>query len=356
MTPAQFLARMKRKEIAPAYLFLGSEAYDRLRAREALMAAVLGDDREAGLTRHDLAETPLAEVIDDARALSLFASRRVIVVTNAEAVLPRGRSAEEEPPEGEAAGAAAGGNDDLAGYMRDPSPGVVLLFEAARWEFEGEEKKKLERVRRFYAAISEVVELKPYSAEDARLEAQALVKRAGIQMEPSAVELLVESLGANVARVATEVEKLRLFAANRAITVDDISALVPDARATTIFALVGALGRRDRARALEHLDTLSREGEYLPLALAFLSTQFRLALAAKQAGLRSASQVQSHLTRAGVPMWSSRAEQVWQTVSKFSKEQIERAMCLIYEADKGLRSARPDDRIVMEDFVLRLTA
>ena len=354
MTPAQFAARVKRNDIAPAYLFLGSEAYERLRAREALVAAVLGDDREAGLTRHDLAEVSLAEVIDDARALSLFASKRVIVVANAEAALPRGRQ-EEEPGDGEGGG-AAGAGDDLAAYMRSPSPGVVLVFEAARWEFEGEEKKKLERVRKFYGAIPEAVELKPYTAEDARQEAQALVKRAGIQMEPSAIDLLVESLGANVARIATEVEKLRLFAANRAITVDDISALVPDARATTIFALVGALGRRDRARALQHLDTLSREGEYLPLALAFLSTQFRLALAAKEAGLRSASQVQSHLSRAGVPMWSSRAEQVWQTVSKFSKEQIERAMGLIYEADKGLRSARPDDRIVMEDFVLRVTA
>ena len=35
MTPAQFLARMKRKEIAPAYLFLGAEAYQGRRCREA---------------------------------------------------------------------------------------------------------------------------------------------------------------------------------------------------------------------------------------------------------------------------------------------------------------------------------
>lgn len=356
MTPAQFHARLKRNEIAPAYLFLGSEAYERLRAREALLSAVLGDDRESGLARHDLAETPLAEVIDDARALSLFASRRVIVATNAEAVLPRGKAAEEDE-EGDGGGMAApGGADALAQYMRDPSPGVVLVFEAARWQFEGEEKKKLERVRKFYAAVPDVVELKPHTAEEARLEARAMVRRAGIQMEPSAIELLVDSLGANLARIATEVEKLALFAPNRAITVDEISALVPDARATTIFALVAALGRRDRARALEHLDTLSKEGEYLPLALAFLSTQFRLALAAKEAGLRGPSQVQAHFSRTGVPMWSSRAEQVWQTVSRFSKEQLMRAMKLIYEADKGLRSARPDDRVVMEDFVLRLTA
>ena len=141
---------------------------------------------------------------------------------------------------------------------------------------------------------------------------------------------------------------------NRQVGVDDIAALVPDARSSTVFALVNALGRRDRARALEVLDTLSREGEYLPLALAFLSTQFRMALVAREAGLKSAQQIQSHFTRAGVPMWSSRAEQVYQTATKFSKPQLERAMGLIYAADKGMRDARPDDRIVMEQFIVQL--
>ena len=201
------------------------------------------------------------------------------------------------------------------------------------------------------------MELRRYAADDARAEAQALARRAGLRVEPSALELLVEALGADVARSEVEIEKLRLYAgADRPITVDDVPALVPDARATTIFALVAALGRRDRARALETLDTLSREGEYLPLALAFLSTQFRLALVARDAGLRSPQQIQGHFSRLGIPMWGGRAEQVYQTLSKFSGAQLARAMNLIYEADKGLRNARPDDRIVMEEFVLRLTA
>jgi DNA polymerase III delta subunit len=42
-------------------------------------------------------------------------------------------------------------------------------------------------------------------------------------------------------------------------------------------------------------------------------------------------------------------------VAKFSKVQLERAMQLTFEADRDLRSARPDDRIVMEQFILRLT-
>lgn len=353
MTPAQFIARMKRGDLAPAYLFLGSEAYERRRAREALVAAALGEERETGLTGHDLAETPLAAVIDDARAMTLFASRRLIAAVNAEAVLPRGRAAEAAEDSETSSGAA----EALAAYMRSPSPGVVLLFEATRWDFEGEDKKKLERVRKFFAAIPEVVEFKRHSAEDARLEAQSLARKAKLRIEPSALELLVESLGNDMARIATEIDKLALYAGqDRAVTVDDISALVPDARATTIFALVAALGRRDRAGALGFLDTLSREGEYLPLALAFLSTQFRLAMAAREAGLRGPQQILSHFSRMGVPMWGGRAEQVYQTLTRFSGGQLARAMTLVYEADRALRSARPDDRIVMEDFVLRLTA
>ena len=129
MTPAQFLARMKRGEVAPAYLFAGTEAYQRKRAREALLKAALGQaDRDNALVQYDLSETALAEVIDDARALSLFAAERVIFAGNAEAALPRAR-ADEEAEEGEGPGGSA---DALAAYLKNPTPGVVLVFDAAR--------------------------------------------------------------------------------------------------------------------------------------------------------------------------------------------------------------------------------
>ncbi|HJT86571.1 MAG TPA: DNA polymerase III subunit delta, partial [Bryobacteraceae bacterium] len=241
-------------------------------------------------------------------------------------------------------------------YRKDPTPGVRLVFEATRYDFEGDDKRKQERVRKFFSAIPDVVELRRFAPHEARSEAEALARRAGFRIDPAAMELLVDALGADIARIAVEIEKIALFAGNRAVGVDEIAALVPDARATTIFALVNALGRRDRARSLEILDTLSKEGEYLPLALAFISTQFRMALVAREAGLKSSQQIQGHFSRMGVPMWGSRAEQVQQTVSKFSKTHLERAMKLIFEADRGLRDARPDDRVVMEKFVLELTA
>ncbi len=350
MTPAQFHSRLK-KGAPPATLLLGPEAYERRRIKEAMLAAVPAE----AVAQHDLAELEVAEVIDDARALSLFASERLIWVTNAELAMPKGKAAAAEE-EDEPAGGGTGTGDaaPLAEYLRDPTPGVTLVFEAIRFDFEGDDKRRQDRVRKFYAAIPDVVELRRYSPADARSEAESLARKSGFRIDPEALDLLVEALGADIARIAVEIEKLSLFAGQRVVGVDDVTALVPDARATTIFALVNALGRRDRTRALAVLDTLTKEGEYLPLALAFLSTQFRMALVAREAGLKSAGQVLGHFSKMGVPMWQSRADQVYQTVSKFSKAQLERAMELIYKADKGLRDARPDDRIVMEQFILDL--
>ena len=352
MTPAQFQARVKKGTVPPATLLLGPEAYERRRIKEALLATVPAD----AVSQHDLRELTLAEILDDARALSLFAPERLIWVVNAELALPRGRVADEEEESDSPAAAGAGDAAPLAAYLKDPTPGVTLVFEAIRHDFEGDDKRKQDRVRKFYSAILDVVELQKYSPQEARAEAETLISQAGFRMDPAALDLLIEALGAEIARVAVEIEKLSLFAGNRVIGVEDITALVPDARSTTIFALVNALGRRDRARSLGILDTLTREGEYLPLALAFLSTQFRMALVAREAGLKSAQQIQGHFSRLGVPMWGSRAEQVYQTVSKFNRPQMERALGLIYKADKGLRDARPDDRTVMETFIMELVS
>ncbi|MDE3198768.1 MAG: DNA polymerase III subunit delta [Acidobacteriota bacterium] len=350
MTPAQFLGRVKRGEIPPVILFLGQEGYNRKRCREALTAS-----SPVAPESFDAAETPLAALVDDARAMSLFASERLMFAINAEAAVPRGnRSVAADEDEEGGASATSGDAGVLAAYVKSPTPGVTLVFEASRFDFEGDDKTKSERVRKFFDAIPDVVEFRRFNADEARMELDRLAKAANVRLDPEAAQTLVEALGADMGRIAVELEKLALY--GKPVTADDLSLLVPDARQSTIVALVNALGRRDRARALEALDALVREGEYLPLALTFLASQFRTALVAKEANLRSAQQVQNHFQRAGVPMWGSRAEQVWATASKFSTMQLERGLKTIFEADRDLRSARPDDRTVMESFVVKLCA
>jgi DNA polymerase-3 subunit delta len=348
LSPDQFLQRIRKAPPSPVYLFLGPEGYQRGLCRRALIEQAVPDgDLDSGLTRLDLENTSLAAVIDDARSLSLFAANRLIWVSSAELALPRRLT---DTPD-EASGASL-----LADYLSKPTPGTVLVFESSRYDFEGEDRAKLERVQKFYSAIPDQVEFRPYSIEAARRLAQDLVRESGLQIGLAEIGLLVEALAGDATRIANEIEKLSLYAGTgRKITADDIVRLVPNAQATTIFALVAALGRGDRRRSLDSLDILIKEGEYLPLALTFLGTQFRLALAAQEAGLRTSQQIQTHFTKLGIRIWRDRADQIYQTVSSFSRERLAHAIEKVHSTDKALRDTRPDDRVVMEELVLSLT-
>lgn len=344
MTPDDLLSSIKANRMAPVYLFLGPDAWRRDECRRALLEKHLAEaEREQGYTRLDLDQSSLSEALDDASSYSLFASERFIVVTSAESAIPRGESA--PPPE------------DLTRYLKNPPPGVILVFQSSRYELDGEDKAKTERIRKFFSAIPAVVEFPHPSPLEARALAQRLAKQTGLTLRGEALEMLIEATGGNASRIATEVEKLQLLAGDQGTaTVEHIQMLVPDSRENTIFNLVAAMGRRDRRASLEILDTLVRDGEYLPLSLNFLATQFRHAITAKESRLGSAQAIQAFFSKQGVPMWRARAEQIHQTASAFTLSQMRSAITSIFQADRGLRDIRPDDRTVMERFILQLTA
>ena len=262
MTPEQFLARLAKNGPEPAYLVPrpGSVRADALPPRAARRRFAARKERENGFTRHDLDRTPLAAALDDARALSLFASRRVIWLaggrSRSPSCAPRPRRQEDADAEDETGGAS------LAAYLKEPTPDVTLVIDCSRYEFEGEDKPRMERVEAFFAAVPAKVEFRPVCAGGRAFPGPEASQRSRASNWVSAeLALLLEATGGDASRIAMEIEKLRLFAGTaRKITADDIAALVPDAQSSTIFVLVAALGRGDRARALEILDTLSRVG------------------------------------------------------------------------------------------------
>jgi DNA polymerase III subunit delta len=354
MTPEQFLTKIAKQGVAAVYLFLGPESYQRGICRDALVDKLLpGEARADGFTRVDLEETSLAEALDDARSLSLFAAERVIWVSSAEAALPRRLSSASDDEDGPPKSSAEG---QIASYVKAPTPGTVMVFECSRYAFTGDEKAKLDRVAKFYSGIPDVVEFRPFTPESIRYLAQELILREGLKLGTPELAFLLDAIGGDAAKLGAEIEKLSLLVGKeRKVTLDDLRALVPNASQSNIFSLVNALGRGDRPGALKSLDVLVRDGEYLPLALTFLGTQLRLALTAQEQGLRNTQQAIGYFSKQGIRMWRDRAEQVLHTSSVLGEERLKKGLALIYTADKGLRDARPDDRTIMESLVLSLT-
>jgi DNA polymerase III subunit delta len=350
MQAEQFLTGLQKGKPPAICLFLGPDAYLRGLCKEALIAVVLPkpEDRESGWSRWDLTEVSVSEVLDDAASMSLFASRRLIWVAGAEAVLPRGRAKADEENHGA---------KELTAYLANPTPDTTIVFDCSRYDFDGDDKTKVENLRKFFSSVKAQVDFPRFTPDSARRLAVDLASEKKIRLAAPEIELLVEATGADASRISQEIEKLALYAKpGEAITAETITALVPNARAANIFSLVAAIGRSDRAKSLDILDTLIREGEYLPIALAFLATQFRLALAAHEARVKGSMQIQAHFSKLGTPMWKARAEQVEQTMTAFAPGRLKRAMLLVYAADQALRDTRPDDKTVMEDFVWKVTA
>jgi len=349
MTPQAFLRSLKPSRPPAGVLLLGSEGYYRDRCREALKQAAAAGGEEPGgeLIEFDLSEQPLSALVDEARALSLFSSARLIVGRNAEAALPRGAAARAaEPPAG------------LKDYFRQPPPAVVVLLEATRYNWnDRDEKSKIDRVARFFQAVPSVVELKGFSAQEAVAETAALAKQHKLKMEPQVVAELVETLGNDMRRLASEVEKLSVYAGeDGAVTSADIEMLIPEARQSGLFELSGALAKKDAGRALSIVDALAHSGAYWPMQITLLASLFRHALAVQQQRPRSANDVVRLFQQRGLRMWAARARQLLEMARRFSPQQLEGALQALFEADRDLRRERPDERMIIERLIVKLAA
>jgi len=332
---------------APGVLLIGPEIFFRDRCRKAIKQAVLGPNPdESSVVDIDLKEQSVSRLLDETRSLSLFATSRLIIGRNAEGALPRGR--------GKAANDPA---DALKAYFRDPTPGVTVVIECTRFDpSDRDDKAKLERVAKMFSAVPQVVELDRLSASDALKGLVLLARKMELDIEHEALAELVEMLGADMARLENELEKLKLFRPDGPVTRQDLELMTPEARQSGAFELTDALARKDRGRALELVDTLSKSGAYWPMQITLLASLFRQALAVKEIGGRNARALASELGSRGVRIWPSRAEQLAAMASQFSRNGLREALVALFEADRDLRRERPDDRLIVEQLILKLTA
>jgi DNA polymerase-3 subunit delta len=350
MKPKALITQLDKASPAAGYLFLGNELFFRDRCRQALIKSVLGEspDPGEGLIEFDLKEDPLDKLIEEARTLSLFASKRLIIGLNAENALPRRVATRGESPE------AA----PLTAYFRDPTPGVTLLLECRRYDWaDREDKAKLERVAKFFSAVPQTVELAPLSADEAMSLSQRVAKHHKLDIAPDLLAELVEMLANDMSRLSADLAKLALYlGGKRAVTPEDIEVLIPEARQSGVFELTDALAQKDRSRALALVDTLAKTGSYWPLQLSMLARLFRQALAAKEKGARAVPQVTRLFQAQGAPMWPARAQQILAVGQKFSRPELERALIGLFHADRDLRRERPNDRIIIEQLVVEMTS
>lgn len=327
------LARAKRGELSPVYVVAGAERYLASELVRALRdAALAGGLAELNEDKFTAGEVSVDKVIAAARTVPMMATRRFVIVRNAD----KWEGSDEDK---------ASPLDELAEYAKDPSPSTCLVVVG----------EKLDKRRKLVALARKegfFVECAPLAARELPAFVVREAKARGHAMDEDAAALVAELAGPELAPVVDAVERLSLYVgAERPIDEDAVAACVARVRAGDTWQLVDAVGRRDLAASLRLLaDVYDPRDRGLPL-LGLLAWSVRQ-LARVQAAMEAGASPDEAARRAGVPPF--RVRDVTSRARQIPGQHTLRWLGVLAETDLALKGSKRPPEAVLEDMVAQL--
>ncbi len=326
MTPKQFIQTIHNdpSSWAPAYFFVGEEAFLHDRCRRELFRALPEEARSWCLTSVEWKSGGLPSVLEQAFQMPMVGPRNLFWIRDPQDF---GQATEED-------------FESLKAYLKEPPPFSTLVFAA----------QAPDRRRRFVTLLlkqAEVVEMRRPEPHERVRWVGALLRDQQIDMDHEAAEALAEIFDGNLLWIQTELEKLRAAKPGLdRITVEDLKYLVSLAEDHEISKLIGYLADRDGGGTVVQLNRLLRSNEAELKILWYIGNLFRRSLAAGgEGGRRSA-----YSSRRGFG-----ADLAAQNAAKsYSHSERLGALRAIHEADLDIKSAWRDTQLRLEYLIWKI--
>src|SRR3984893_16544202 len=353
----RFVAEIATPAIRPGYVLLGDEIFLYDRCRKAVLETLAPPaTRDFCLHDLDLAETPIFDILDRAQTPSLMAPFQVFFIRNLKTLYGRGSKKEEFAA--------------IDAYFRSPNPAALLIFVADHLriptdlrKMDYQDKERYEKIRESLGDWCGLVELARVEESDAIKWVTATAESAtpSVKVDPDAARELVDALGADMMLIASELEKLLLYAAGKGrITLGDVETMVLAAKQRSLYELTDAITSRDKPRALALLHGLlnaSDGGEDAAIGhLYMLARTFRQMVVILEKNVRDSRAIWQALWQ-GFRMPPFAAEDLIRQARRYSsRRELTQKLRLIAHADLELRSSPPDKRLVLERLVMQLAS
>jgi DNA polymerase III delta subunit len=168
-----------------------------------------------------------------------------------------------------------------------------------------------------------------------------------VAIEPRAAALLAERIGGAVwesdiergqqTRVADgELRKLATYAGSRAVTAEDVEALVTDTRPASVFAITNAIDRREPAAAAAAVERAIGEGQPVLRIMAALEGRIADLIVARDLGASGATP--QDLTRRVGRGNARMAERIAESARRYSSAELEAMLRGLFEADLSIKA------------------
>ena len=184
-TYESIMSELKSGVYRPVYYLMGEEGYFTDRITDYIIENALTEvERDFNLTVFYGLETDINTVINTAKRFPMMAERQVVVVKEAQALKDI---------------------EQLVFYLQNPQPTTVLVFAHKNGSIDKRKKVATELDRK-----GVVLETKKYRDDHLPSFISSYLKEKGLTADTKSVLMLSESIGADLARIAGEIDKLSI--------------------------------------------------------------------------------------------------------------------------------------------------
>jgi DNA polymerase-3 subunit delta len=367
----RFLAEIAGDARRAGYVLLGNEALLYQMCRAGVIKALVPEEmRDFCLRDLDLGQTSIFEALDLAQTPSLMTPFQVFFLRNVKTLYGRGQKKDEFRAIDE--------------YFRRPNPQALLIFVADHVSLPQDlrrmdmtEKERAEKIRETLGDVCGMVELQHVSEEDAVQWVRREAELNGVSFAEDAARELVDALNAEMLLVASELEKLLLYATHASrqrtpagdpggamerstIEMADVETMVSAAKQRSLYELTDAISLKDAPRALGLLAGLlnaSEGGEDAAIGHVFmLAKTFRQMLVLNEKQVKE-QRAMWQVLWPGFRVAPFAADALIAQARRYKdRGELTRGLRLIAKADLELRSSPADKKLVLERLVMRLAS
>ena len=334
MTWNEFYQALKADEIAPVYLFTGTEALVKREALEALRQKLLPPGLEA-LNYATLEGVTAREITDACETMPMMCDRRVVTVRDWAPLMPGKAKNEDADVEW------------MQKWLENPPETCALVF-YMRGEMDG--RKKLAALLKKKAVVVDFQLLT--DSELAKWCARRL-RPLGKRLSPRALNTLTYMAGRELTRLSGELDKLADYAGSdrEEITDADVRAIVSASLEYNVFELLSSLIAGDMKKGQQTVNSLLQGGQNPVGILSMLTRQVRQ-LAHMKCALDAGTPVQTVQHQLGMHPYA--AKQTARQCARLSADWLTALYEKCVDADFAVKSGRLRDRDALDALVIHI--
>lgn len=338
MTEEQLIKQMKEKRFLPVYIFCGAEKHVlQTRAKQLVKQAVGKNPDIFSYCKLQEESASVDEICNSASTQPVFSELRLTEVIN----------------------------PHLEKYTKDEisrltklfdslSDRNLLLFLFTDSAFAGKPSAKMRTLMHgAESAGGGVLQIGERTASSLAKTLTARASRMGSSMPSKTAYALIDRCGKDLTSLIREVDKLSAFAADREITVNDVTLLTVPTLDAGAFDLSRAVLQGNSAKAFSVLDELFAQQTEPLMILAALSTSFIDIYRAKCAQLagEGTDAITGHYPYKGQEF---RMRNAMREASRFSYRQLCECIRILSDADRTFKTANLSQRVLLEMTVTKM--